>query len=357
MNYFLGVSCEDYKICNNLFFCHADSMRLYEVLTKYCDYEECNCNYYMPYPNDEEYSSDKIIEDIKRICEKLEENDVFIFFFAGHGSQANGDALLLLPDYDENNSSSAAISVGVLREIFSHSKGFCTAILDACHSGTDIRPIDLSVYSVRGQERGWAVLASCSGNEESYPYREKEQGAFSYFLANSIENWDCDKDIIVEKLKDAVCDEMNEWCEINYKSQHPTINGSIIGRQVIAHRNSKPNKNELIAIAPSVPSTGGENIMNEIAVVEQNAISLWNANEGIAISKSADVPIILAANKKLPEKTILAIKRNYEAEDYESVSEIIWERAIDILRNRILAMGVEFVGEMVGFRFPRVLRR
>lgn len=348
MNYFLGVSCEEYKNIGRLFYCHADSVRLREVLVEFCDYDKCNCEIIMPYPGEEDCSSEQIIAKISKVCSELEEDDVFLFFFAGHGSQKDGDALLLLPDYDEEKNAAASISVGMLRAVFSESKGFCVSILDACHSGTDIRPIDLTAYSTRGQERGWAVLASCSGNEQSYPYCEKEQGAFSYFLADCIEEWECGKSITVEELKNSICNAMSEWCEANYKSQHPTMSGSIIGQQIIAIRNTKPNRNAMVAIAPVDISEGGQKGMDEMVVAEHNSISLWNANEGILIPKSADVPQILSANMKLPEKTVLAIKRNYDVEDYESVSEIIWERAIDILRRRILAMGVEFVGEMIG---------
>lgn len=347
MNYYLGVSCEEYK-SGTLFFCHADSLRLCDVLKEYCDYDKNNCNTIMPYPGDTDASSNNVLLEINELCNRLTEDDVFIFFFAGHGTQKNGDALLLFPDYDEKSNPDDAISVGVLRNIFSSSKGFCISIIDACHSGTDIKPIDLSVYSTRGQERGWAVLASCSGNEESNPYCEKEQGAFSYFLANCIEEWECNGAITVEELKNKLCDVMEEWCEMNYKSQHPTLNGSVIGRQVIANRNNKPNRFDTVAIAPTVIKKEIQNVMNEVATIEHNSISLWNASEGIILSKSADVPQILHANVKLPAKTINAVIRNFTAEDYESTAEIIWERSVAILRNRILAMGVEFVGEMVG---------
>lgn len=88
--------------------------------------------------------------------------------------------------------------------------------------------------------------------------------------------------------------------------------------------------------------------MNEILITNSNKNTLWNANTGIAISKDADTFAMLSANVMLPEKTIKALKRNYIEDDYESVSEIIWDKALGILRERILSMGVEFVGEMVG---------
>ena len=348
MKYFLGVSCEEYSSISSLFFCHADSLRLRETLTMFCDYDsssEC----IMPYRGDTDNSGEVIIHKIKDICQKLEEDDVFLFFFAGHGEQKDGDAILLLPDYDDKSNMKDYISIGILRSIFSKSKGFCVSIIDACHSGTDIRPIDLRGDLSRGQERGWAVLASCAGNELSYPYSEKEQGVFSYYLANCIENWNRGEEITLEELKNRICDSMNDWCKKHYKEQHPTINCSIIGRQVIAVRNDKSNRNEIVATEPNLGVVMEESEMKEALVTSNaNNISLWNANEGIVISKNADVPEVLDFNIKLQQRTILSLKRNYDAEDYESVSEIIWEKAICILRTRILGMGVEFVGEMVG---------
>lgn len=210
MKYFLGVSCEEYSSISSLFFCHADSLRLREALTMFCNYDsssEC----IMPYRGDTDNSGEVIIHKIKDICQKLEEDDVFLFFFAGHGEQKDGDAILLLPDYDDKSNMKDYISIGILRSIFSKSKGFCVSIIDACHSGTDIRPIDLGGDLSRGQERGWAVLASCAGNELSYPYLEKEQGVFSYYLANCIENWKCGEEITLEELKNRICDSMNDW--------------------------------------------------------------------------------------------------------------------------------------------------
>ena len=348
MKHYLGISCEEYQNLDNISFCHSDSIKLCETLTKYCDYDKHNCECVTPYIGDADNSGPNLLKKIETICNMLDAEDVFLLFFAGHGCAHNGDAILLLPDYDGTNDAHFLSLKGV-RDIFSRAKGFCVAIIDACHSGMDISSIVLEKEETRGKtENGWAILASCTGNEVSYPYVEKEQGAFSYFLSDCIEQWECKGEITVEALKRSVCEEMDRWCAQTGKMQNPTMNCSIAGKQIIAIRNLTKSKNQIIAVAPKRLMNEDKEKMNEILITDSNKNTLWNANTGIAISKDADTFTMLSANVMLPEKTIKALKRNYTENDYESVSEIIWDKALGILRERILSMGVELVGEMVG---------
>ena len=58
--------------------------------------------------------------------------------------------------------------------------------------------------------------------------------------------------------------------------------------------------------------------------------------------------IKLALSVQLRKKEVATIYALYNGESYEIASETIWERAIRVLRERVLSLGLEFVGEMVG---------
>ncbi len=83
-------------------------------------------------------------------------------------------------------------------------------------------------------DRSWATLAACSENECSYPDSTLEQGIFTYCIAETIKGWEKEKKITIEELKIEVCEKMEELCKKNCVSQHPTLNGSVVGIQDFA---------------------------------------------------------------------------------------------------------------------------
>ena len=354
MKYYLGISCEEYKNINSLLFCHADSIGLFTMLTEYCDYENDNCEIMTLYTGDSDSSNGQVLEKIKKVCNLLEKGDVFVLFFAGHGLEKQGESYILLPDYDESIFDSTTLAISEIRNAFSKSRGFCILIIDACNSGSNIGVVENDVAC--DTETGWAVFSSCSAKEESYPDVDKEQGAFSYCLTKVIEEWECNTDVGVERLKARVCDKMQKWCKKNNRCQTPTINCTIVGKQIIAKRNSKKCKDYVVAVRPNVIPDVKEKKMCEIEIPERKEISLWTANAGVIVPKKASVPEMLNSSVKMQPRTIASIKRNYEVDDYESVAELMWNKAITVLRNRILSMGVEFVGEMVGLDNPEYVR-
>ena len=138
---------------------------------------------------------------------------------------------------------------------------------------------------------------------------------------------------------------LEKWCEDTGLSQHPTLNGSIVGIQSFAIRNNKTAEYEIVVI----DNKGEVAKMNdEIQVVHNELPALWTAANGIQLPKKADVSTILRYNVQLREKEIKGIYGLYIGDNFEFASETIWERSIFILRDRVLSLGLEFVGEMVG---------
>lgn len=88
-------------------------------------------------------------------------------------------------------------------------------------------------------DKSWATLAACSKNECSYPDKKREQGIFTYYIAEAIKEWEKEKEITIEGIKIEVARRMEEWCNENGLYQHPTLNGSVVGIQNFAKRNNK----------------------------------------------------------------------------------------------------------------------
>ena len=194
-------------------------------------------------------------------------------------------------------------------------------------------------------DKSWATLASCSEKECSYPDSKKEQGIFTYCISEAIKKWKKESEITIEELKIVVSEMLEKWCEDTGLSQHPTLNGSIVGIQSLAIRNNKTAEYEIVVI----DNKGEVAKMNdEIQVVHNELPALWTAANGIQLPKKADVSTILRYNVQLREKEIKGIYGLYIGDNFEFASETIWERSIFILRDRVLSLGLEFVGEMVG---------
>ena len=51
---------------------------------------------------------------------------------------------------------------------------------------------------------------------------------------------------------------------------------------------------------------------------------------------------------QLKERELKGIYNNYQNESYEFAAEPLWNRTMSLLRKRVLALGEEFVSEMVG---------
>ncbi len=345
MRYFVGLSCEEYCYYENISFCHNDLFLLQETLVDFCDYERENIYMHMLYLEADESDCKYWYSQLEDICKKSTQYDTILFYFAGHGTVLGDDAFLLLPNSMPGEEINTALSLSKINTILKTAKGSSFKIVDACHSGLDVRgDIDAGFVS-KLLDRSWATLASCSEKESSYPDVKKEQGIFTYYISEAIKQWKKEMEITIEELKVVVAGMMDAWCRETGLSQHPTLNASIVGIQSLAIRNNKISEHEVIVVNEREEET---KVKEEIQVVHTELPALWTAANGIQLPKKADVATVLACNVQLREKEIKGIYGLYAGDNFEFASETIWERSILILRERVLSLGLEFVGEMVG---------
>lgn len=347
MRYFIGISCEEYIYYGDISFCHNDLFLLEETLVNFCDYTRENSFTQMIYLDADESNIRYWYKQIKDICNKTTQFDTILFYFAGHGTVIGDDAFLLLPNSVPGNENDTALSLSQINTIFKEAAGNTFKIIDACHSGVDVRGVNNSGFISKIIDKSWATLASCSQTESSYPDVKLEQGIFTYCVSEAIKKWKKQSEITIEELKVVVGNSMEMWCKDNGKSQHPTLNGSIVGVQGFAIRNIKVAEYEVI-VTKTISDEEEVKLKDEIKVYQSELPALWTAANGIQLPKKAEIVDVLGYNVQLREKELRRIYGLYTKEDFEFASEAIWERSILILRERVLSLGLEFVGEMVG---------
>lgn len=344
MRYFIGLSCEEYAQYDNISYCHNDLFLLEETLVNFCDYSRNECNFQMLYLDADENNPQYWYNMINSVSKKATSYDSILFYFAGHGMIVGDDVYFLLPDSIVGKEQETALSLKKINKYLKKARCSSFSIIDACHSGTDAREGWKLVFLPQINDRSWATLAACSENERSYPDSMLEQGIFTYCVSEAIKGWEKEKKITIEELKIVVCKKIEELCKKNGIIQHPTLNGSVVGIQDLAIRNKKISKYEVII------QDKKENSMEKDIIVadKRSAPVLWTASNGIIMPKKTEIREVLALSVQLRKKEIATIYALYNGESYEVASEIIWERAIRVLRERVLSLGLEFVGEMVG---------
>lgn len=349
--YAVFISCEEYKEFDDIAFCHSDSVLMENTLVEYCDYDRKDVQLLLIYLNAPEYDVPYLYQIISDIIDRMEKEDTFLFYFAGHGMLHKEDEYLILPNTIQNNIEGTALSLKKLNNILRRAKGHTFRILDACHSGKDVRGVRENTFIREIIKSSWATLASCSENECSYSDDKLEQGIFTYHIAEEIKKWELGKGITFEALKILLCKDLQQWekDKNNGHIQTPTLNGSIIGNVDFATRNEKEYEYVLRDRKISIGQKGEVLEKNtELSIVNNQSIALWEPNAGIVIPKSADVIEILRNNVQLKEMELKGIYNNYQNESYEFAAEPLWNRTISLLRKRVLALGEEFVSEMVG---------
>lgn len=347
--YAVFISCEEYKEYKNTDFCHGDSLLMQDTLINYCDYQSEDIQSFLIYRDADENDIGLIYKTIEQIIDKMEAQDSFLFYFAGHGMLYNDDEYLILPNTTQKDIENTAISLKKLNDILKKAKGNTFRIFDACHSGKDVREVQGNSFLREIMQSSWATLASCSENERSYTDDKLEQGIFTYYVAEEIKKWELGKEITFEALKILVCEDLQQWEKEknNGCTQTPTLNGSIIGNIDFAIRNKKEYeyvRDEVITVIEQEVLK----VNTELSIIKNQSTMLWEPNAGILISKSADVAEILSCSVQLKDKELDGIYGNYQLANYEFAAEPIWNRTMSLLRKRVLALGEEFVSEMVG---------
>ena len=150
-------------------------------------------------------SHDNVLEQLERLREKVQPQDTFIFYFAGHGIRQGKDDFLLSVNANLRSLRSVQRTAIPLTEV----RDICQEIparrkliiLDACRNdpqmgrglGDNLLQADFA-RNIRLQPTSAAVTApevaatlwACSVGERAYEWPEKQHGVFSHYLLQGL---------------------------------------------------------------------------------------------------------------------------------------------------------------------------
>jgi WD40 repeat protein len=190
---------------------------------------------------DEEATRDNIMLAFKTISSYAKPEDVFLFYYAGHGTidEEHNDEYYIVPTNitklygDPEQLSKKGISATELRQMLTQVKSQKQVILmDACHSGGAVK--SLSVRAAATDEKaiiqlarssGVVMIASSGTKQYATEFEELKHGVFTYTLLEALDGMadTGDKKITVNELKFYMEDRVPELTKkYGGKTQYPT---------------------------------------------------------------------------------------------------------------------------------------
>lgn len=225
----LIVGISNYEHVNDLSYAHLDAEEMADTLTTYHGWSESQIYVLL----DSQASKSSIIDHIARIDSQEDSDDLFLFFFAGHGSQGGSDEYpydeadgmdeYIIP-YDCDWSTGTAIRDDELEAALdSLESSRKVVILDTCFSGGFARGAELQARSITLSDsaakrstvpesigtrdlnkEGYVTLTSCDEYEYALESSELENGVFTYYLVEGLvpgypADFDSDKMVSAEE--------------------------------------------------------------------------------------------------------------------------------------------------------------
>lgn len=153
----------------------------------------------LPYKNieyltNESATHDRILSEVRKICEKANEGDRVILYFATHGETIYNTAYISAYDADNDVPSKLTgwIRIDTLLGLLHEAKCNVLAFLDCCHSTqfSFARSLHdevdhLEVGSCAAGEYT-VVFAAAGKNEEAYPIPALQHGCWTYYLLEAL---------------------------------------------------------------------------------------------------------------------------------------------------------------------------
>jgi len=223
--YILTVGIDVYKNEDlNLNYAKADAKAFSDEIKKRSKTLFNNMKFYNIY--DRDGTKQTILNAINDIAANAKPEDVFIFYYAGHGSMIDNGFYFIPTDcvrlYDDEALKSDAISAEFMQENFSKIKALKQLmILDACQSGGATE-----VLAKRGAGRekaiaqlsrstGIHVLASAGGEQYAIEFKSLGHGLFTYVLLDALEGSadgaPLDGKVTIYELKSYLDDQVPEY--------------------------------------------------------------------------------------------------------------------------------------------------
>lgn len=186
---------------------------------------------------DEEASRDRILAKIKELQVQISPNDVFIFYYAGHGSMVDDDFFLVSANasrlYDNQKMTEYGIEASELQQAMLEIKALKQLIImDACQSGGSVEVLaqrgapEEKAIAQLSRSSGIHVMASAGSEQYASEFESLGHGLFTYLLleglAGGADGAPKDGKVTIYELKSFLDDQVPEL-SIKYKGspQYP----------------------------------------------------------------------------------------------------------------------------------------
>jgi len=186
---------------------------------------------------DKDATRQNILNKLDELSTKIHQEDVFIFYYAGHGSMVD-DKFFFIPTesirlYDESSLQKEAIEASILQEKLRNIKALKQLIvMDACQSGGSV---ELLATRGAGEEKAIAqlsrsagihVMASAGSEQFATEFTELGHGLFTYVLIRALQGEadgaPRDGKVTIYELKSYIDDQVPEMTkQLKGKPQYP----------------------------------------------------------------------------------------------------------------------------------------
>lgn len=198
----LIIGVEEYrdKMISRLQYARADATALAERLRNACRFDEVRV--LADDSGENEPLLVNIITALRDTVAELQPDDLFLFFFAGHGVEKDGHGYLLVRDSIKAYPEHGSLSLELLRKNLEHlDAGKRVLIMDACRNCPDAgradadnrmddvisRDIVAAARSRLSSGTTTALLSACRSGQRAYEWPAKGHGVFTHFLLEGMD--------------------------------------------------------------------------------------------------------------------------------------------------------------------------
>ena len=185
-----------------------------------------------------------ILGELASIAQNVEEGDLLLFYFSGHGKAERGESYLLTRDTRLAALKYTALAISEVRQVMHDSPARAKVIVvDACHSGAMIGKAEPTmtpefIQRVFREAAGMAVLASCTAGQQSWEWPSQKRSVFTYYLLEALAgraDWDGKGFVTVSDVSRYVADAVKRWAAEHGVPQTPTLQYTVAGDIILAH--------------------------------------------------------------------------------------------------------------------------
>jgi len=186
---------------------------------------------------DQEASKVNILKKLEELADKIHPEDVFVFYYAGHGSMVDNQFFFIPTEslrlYDLSSLKQEAIEASVLQDKFKNIKALKQLIvMDACQSGGSVELLatrgaaEEKAIAQLSRSAGIHVMASAGSEQFATEFAELGHGLFTFLLIKALQG-DADgapKDgkVTIYELKSYLDDQVPEMTKkLKGKPQYP----------------------------------------------------------------------------------------------------------------------------------------